>query len=128
MYQHTHVEVFVLNNHLYTDHHAELYLLSATALTVDNILKQLKEVKWEILGGSGGVLQLPGSQRRKLKAKYAGKTERKREGVKYWLWNCAYASWRWFIEKLDWQKEHAVADKIRGYAEKLTGMLGNCLY
>ena len=115
---------------MYTDEHAELYLLSTTALTVDNILKQLKEVEWETLGddGYGGVLRLPGSQRRKIEAKYAGETERKREGVKYWLWNCAYASWRWLITNLDWEEEHSVADKIRGYAEKLTGMLSSWLY
>ena len=117
---------WIITTHLYPDHHAEPYLLSATALTVDNILRQLKEVKWETLRGGtfGGVLRLPRSQRRKIEAKYAGETERKREGVKYWLWNCAYASWRWLIAYLDREKEHSVADKLRGYAEKLTGMLG----
>ena len=92
---------------------------------MDNILKELKQVNWEILQP---VLQLPGSQRFKIKEKYAGETERKREGVKYWLWNCPYASWRMLITQLDWFGEHAVADQIRGYAEKLTGMLGKSLY
>ena len=85
---------------------------------MDNILKELKQVKWDKLQH---VLQLPFSQRRKIEEKYAGETERKREGVKYWLWNCPYASWRMLITQLDWQREHAVADQIRGYAEKLTG-------
>jgi hypothetical protein len=93
---------------------------------VDNILKELKQVKWKILRLQ--VLLLPDFQRDKINEKYAGETERKREGVKYWLWNCPYASWRWLITRLDWQKEHAVADQIRGYAEKLTGMLGSSLY
>jgi hypothetical protein len=93
---------------------------------VDNILKELKQVKWETL--QWHVLLLPYSQQRKIDGKYAGETERKREGVKYWLWNCPYASWRWLITRLDGQREHAVADQIRGYAEKLTGMLGSSLY
>ena len=91
---------------------------------MDNILKELTQVKWETLWY---VLQLPASQQRKIEGKYAGETERKREGVKYWLWNCPYASWRWIITRLDQRKEYAVADQIRGYAEKLTGMLGSSL-
>ena len=92
---------------------------------MDNILKELKQVKWERLRG---VLQLPDSQRDKIENKYAGETERKRGGIKYWLWNCPYASWRLLITRFDWLEEHAVADQIRGYAEKLTGMLGSSLY
>ena len=34
-----------------TDEHNELYLLTITALTVDNILKELREVKWDTLSG-----------------------------------------------------------------------------
>jgi hypothetical protein len=109
----------------YTDEYDGLCLLSTTALTVDNILKELKQVKWEILHD---VLQLPYSQRRKIERKYAGETERKSERVKYWLWNYPYASWRWLITQLDREREHAVADQIPGYAEKLTGMLGSSLY
>ena len=90
-----------------------------TALTVDIILKELKQVKWETLQY---ILGLHPSKRHKIKEKYAGETERKREGVKYWLWNCSYASWRMLITRLDMWREHAVADQIRGYAEKLTGM------
>ena len=99
---------------------------SPTALTVDNILKELKKVKWETLHGYGdGVLQLSSSQKRKIEGTYAGESERKKEGVKYWLWNHPYASWRLIITKLEVEEEHAVADQIRGYAEKLTGMLGS---
>ena len=109
------------------------YLLSTIAFTLNNILKQLKQVEWKTLGGtsmfiSSGVLQLPLSQRHKIEAKYTGEAERKKEGVKHWMWNSPYASWRWLITGLDREKEHAVADQIRGYAEKLTGMLGSSLY
>ena len=96
---------------------------------MDNILKKLKEVKWETLSYKGsGVLQTPDSQRHVIEEKYAGETERKREGVKYWLWNNPYASWRRLITELDRKKEHTVADQIRAYAEKLTGMLNSSLY
>ena len=91
---------------------------------MDNVLKELKEVKWKTL--SYYVLQLPLSQRLKIE-KYAGETECKR-GVKYWLWHNPYASWRWLIPQLGVLEQHAVADQIRGYAEKLTGMLGSSLY
>ena len=88
-------------------------------------------MNWETLSGDvlgGSILLLPSSQRRKIEAEYTGETERKKEGVRWWIWNCPYASWRWLITRLDWKEEHAVADQIRGYAEKLTGMLGSSLY
>ena len=93
---------------------------------MNNILKGLKQVKWTTL--QVHVLELPTPQQFKIEEKYAGETERKREGVKHWLWNCPYASWRMLITQLDGRREHAVADQIRGYAEKLTGMLGSSLY
>ena len=83
-------------------------------------------MKWETLRIV--VLLLPSSQLLKIEEKYAGETERKREGVKYWLWHNPYASWRWLITRLDREEEHAAADQIRGYAEKLTGILGSSLY
>ena len=96
---------------------------------MDNVLKELKDVKWKTLGRDwdGDVLLLPSSQRCKIVDKYAGETERKR-GVKYWLWHNPYASWRWFITRLDKKEEHAAADQMCGYAEKLTGMLGSSLH
>jgi hypothetical protein len=109
----------------YINQYDELCLLSTTALTVDNILKELKQVKWEKLQH---VLGLSDSQWHKINGKYAGETKRRREGVKYWLWNFPYASWRWLIMRLDEWEEHAVTDQIHGFAEKLTGMLGSSLY
>ena len=85
-------------------------------------------MKWKTLSGYGGVLLLPPSQRLKIDAKYTGEAERKKEGIMFWIWHCPYASWRWLITRLDREGEHAVAEQIRGYAEKLTGMLGSSLY
>ena len=98
---------------------------STIALTVNNILRELKRVNWETLCSFayvGGVLQLPASQRHKIEEKYDGETERKKEGIKYWLWNHPFASWRRLITRLDWMEEHTVANQMHGYAEKVTGM------
>ena len=87
-------------------------------------------MNWKTLGGDvfGGILQLPGFQQHKIEAEYTGEAERKKEGVRWWIWNSPYASWRWLITGFDMEGEHAVADQISGYAEKLTGTLGSSLY
>lgn len=96
-----------------------------TALTLDNVLEELKLLTWWILRD---VLQLPHSQRDKIENKYPGEAERKREGVKYWLWNHPYASWRLLITQLDLWKLYETADQIRGYAEKSSGKLSSSMY
>ena len=99
---------------------------------MDNILKELKGVSWKTLCGTtlitGGVLELYSSQKTKIEREYATEDECKKAGITYWTWNHPYSSWRLLITQLDWKKEHAVADKLRQYAEKLTGMLSSYLY
>ena len=115
-----------------------LYLIPfslPSALTVDNVLRELKDVSWETLsdenfvshGGiriqySCGVLQLPESQRHKIEAEYSTEDERRTAAVRYWLASDPYASWRRLIRQLHRFEEHAVAKQIYHYAEKLTGM------
>ena len=99
---------------------------------MDNILKELKGVSWETLSGTytsiaGGVLELTPSQKAKIEREYTTEDDRKKAGITYWTWNHPYSSWRLLITELD-RKEHAVADKLRQYAEKLTGMLSSYLY
>ena len=103
-----------------------------SALIVDNILRELKDVSWQILSndkklssgifGAFGVLQLPKSQWRKIEAEYSTEDERKTAAVRYWLASDPYASWRRLIRQLHFFEEHAMAKQILCYAEKLTGM------
>ena len=104
-----------------------------SALTVDNVLRELKDVSWQTLsnrkwlsGGttiSFGVLCLPESQLRKIEAEYSTEDERRTAAVRYWLASDPYASWRRLIIQLHRYEEHAVAKQILSYAEKLTGMI-----
>ena len=106
---------------------------SATALTVDNILKELKEVDWETLCGKNeyindGVLDLPPSQQRRIEREYATEDERRNAAVLFWLIYNPYASWRLLIRRLDAYRKHSIVNRIRHYTEKVTGMLGSSLY
>ena len=103
-----------------------------TALTADNVIRELKDVSWETLskgmkisGGifiMSGVLNLPDSQRRKIEAEYTTEDQQRNAAVHFWLVSDPYASWRRLIGELDRRKEYAVAKQIHRYAEKLTGM------
>ena len=107
-----------------------------SALTVDNVLRELKDVSWQTLSNDkefsltdgtttalAGVLQLPKSQRCKIEAEYLTEDERRTAAVRYWLASDPYASWRRLITQLHDFEEHAVAKQIYRYAEKLTGMI-----
>ena len=107
------------------------FSFSTTALTVDNVLKELKGVSWKTLSSgaySDGVLELRFSPRSKIERKYTREEDRKKAGITYWTRNHPYSSWRHLITQLDLEKEHAVADKLCQFAEKLTGMLSSYLY
>jgi hypothetical protein len=104
-----------------------------SALTVDNVLRELKDVSWETLSNDKwlsndtvvihfGVLRLPKSQQLKIEAEYSTEDQRRTAAVRYWLASDPYASWRSLIAQLHRFEEHAVAKQIHRYAEKLTGM------
>ena len=103
-----------------------------SALTVDNVLRELKDVSWQTLSNEKrlsesktihfGVLRLPKSQRLKIEAEYSTEDEQRTAAVRYWLASDPYASWRRLIIRLDDLEEHAVAKQILRYAEKQTGM------
>ena len=97
---------------------------SDTALTVDNVVRELKDVTWKKLCY---VLLLPLSQQLKIENEYATENQRRNAAVHFWLFRYPYASWRRLITQLDDYGEHAVAERIRDYAEKLSGMLVSCL-
>ena len=79
-------------------------LFLPTDLTVDNVLRGLKDVLWETLAkgktmSSGvyklyGILWFPDSQRRKIEAEYSTEDQWKTAAVLYWLVSDLYASWR----------------------------------
>ena len=101
---------------------------SVTALTVDNVVRELKDITWETLCGHGtlgvgGILVIPRSQRHKIQNEYVTENQRRNSAVHFWLFSDPYASWRRLITQLDSCYEHKVADQIRHYAEKVTGML-----
>ena len=101
-----------------------------TALTVDNVVRELKDITWEILcvgECEGGVLLLPRSQRHKIENEYATENQRRNAAVHFWLFSDPYASWRRLITQLDFYEQHAVVDRICDYAEKLIGMLVSSL-
>ena len=106
-----------------------------SALTANNVLRELKGISWETLSSdevvslgrrhilySGGVLRLPKSQRYKIEVEYSTEDKRRTAAVRYWLASDPYASWRRLIRQLHTFEEHAVAKQILHYAEKLTGM------
>ena len=104
-----------------------------TALTVDNVLRELKDISWKTLSDrkelsdvsiiiGGGILLLPASQRHKIETEYSTEDQWKKAAVQYWLSSDPYASWRRLITQLDHFEEDAVAKQIHRYAEKLTGM------
>ena len=103
-----------------------------SALTVDNVLRELKDLSWQALSygkalsdgaiSLDGVLQLSKFQRLKIEAEYSTEDEWRTAAVRYWLASDPYASWRRLITQLDDFEEHAVAKQILRYAEKLTGM------
>ena len=103
-----------------------------TALTANNVLRELKDVSWETLSegkdmSNGikripGVLYLPGSQRCKIEAEYTTEDQWRNVAVHFWLVSDPHASWRRLIIELDRYEEYDVAKQIHRYAEKLTGM------
>ena len=106
------------------------FSLSTTALTVDNVVRELKDITWDILCGDDrtyGVLDLPDSQRHKIEDKYATENQCRNAAVHFWLFSDPYASWRKLIRQLDCLRQHTLAERIRDYAEKLSGMLVSCL-
>ena len=84
-------------------------------------LSTIKEVSPDITIHFG-VLRLPDSQRCKIEAEYSSEDQWRKEAVQWWIASDPYASWRRLITRLDDFEEHAVANQIHRYAEKLTGM------
>ena len=75
------------------------------------------------------ILGIPDAQLVKLRFAHHSTEEREAAVVRYWLLRDPLASWRRIIHELDyWAGYHVygyysdIADRIRHYAEELTGM------
>ena len=83
----------------------------ATALTHNNVLKELKELDWETLCDinvyiinshtCGGILELSVSEGERIERIHVSEEERKSAGVLWWVDHHPLASWRLLITQLD---------------------------
>ena len=98
---------------------------------MDNILKELKGLSWRTLSSGTltvhGVLELNPAKKNMIEKWYTREDDRKQSAVKFWVWNHPYSSWRLLVTLLDRVGKRDVADKLRHYVEKLTGMLSSYL-
>ena len=86
---------------------------------MNNIVEVLNMLPWKDVGKK--YLNVPESKLNAIKDKCDTDEERLVAIVRYWLLNDPYASWRKLIRQLDNWDRSDIADRIRKYAEKLTG-------
>ena len=98
---------------------SNVLFLSATALTVNNVVKELKDLDWYILCH---VLSLSGSQKERIERENATEDERRNVAVSFCLTYHSYASWRLLILKLVKWGKPSLSERLHPYAEKVTGM------
>ena len=101
---------------------------NATALTVNNIVQELKGVDFFKTINGRTILGIPRAQLAELQSAHHSTDEQEAAVVRYWLLRDPLASWRKIIRQLDVRAYYYghysdVADRIRHYAEELTGML-----
>ena len=93
-----------------------------TALTVQNVVQELRGVDLLEERLSGNVLGIPSAKFTELKSAHRSTDEQRAAIVRYWLLRDPLASWRQIIYRLDRWYFNNLADRIRHYAEELTGM------
>ena len=106
---------------------------NATALTVNNIVQELRGVNlleiYNSFSPSQNVLGLGEIILAELQSAHHSTDEQEAAVVRYWLLRDPLASWRKIIYRLDfwaglgYGNYSDIADRIRHYAEELTGML-----
>ena len=111
--------------------------INTAALTVQNILQQLRGVNLLEIKYSKSLLTIPPSKLCELKSAHHSTDEQEAAVVRYWLLRDPLASWREIIRQLDfWAIKNdyghygGIADRIRHYAEELTGkiLIQSCHY
>lgn len=91
-------------------------------LTSENIVKAVEGVWWKLLGIC---LSIPESKLDEIQRLYSDDSKRCQPLIHHWLDLDPSPSWRRVITALDnisWIKGSEIADRIRSYAEPLTGM------
>ena len=101
---------------------------NATALTVNNVVQELRGVDLFKIEYSNTILGISGAQLAELQSTHHSTDEQEAAVVWYWLLRDPLASWRRIICQLDeWAGRPGyghysdIADRIRHYAEELTG-------
>ena len=93
-------------------------LFVAPPLSLRNVVAVLNKLSWSRVGE---ILKIPQTKLNTIKDECDTDEERLLAIVKYWLLNDPNASWRRLICQLDIYCHSDIADRIRKYAEKLTG-------
>ena len=97
--------------------------LNATALTVSNVTTALQDLSARV----HYILRIPVSKCEELRHEFTSDEEYISAAVKFWMLHDPLAGWRRLVDQLYlWCLEYpdleAVGDRIRHYAEDLTGM------
>ena len=90
----------------------------APPLSLSNVVAVLNKLSWSRVGV---ILAIPQTKLNTIKDECDTDEERLLATVNYWLLNDPNASWRRLMCQLDWDGNSDIADRIRKYAEKLTG-------
>ena len=93
-------------------------LFVAPPLSLSNVVAVLNKLSWSHVGE---ILKIPETKLDTIEDECDTDEERLLAIVRYWLLNDPNASWRRLIRKLDIWDHSDIADRIRKYAEKLTG-------
>ena len=90
----------------------------APPLSLRNVVAVLNKLSWSDVGE---ILEIPETKLYAIRDECDTDEERLFAIVKYFLLNDPNASWRRLIRQLDVYRHSDIADRIRKYAEKLTG-------
>ena len=95
----------------------------ATGLTIDNVRKALQGMHWRKVGR---MLHIPDSKLDEIEGEYVANDQCEAAEavtvIRYWTLRDPFASWRRMIEYLEREGKNDQADRIRHYAEELTGI------
>ena len=98
-----------------------LFFATGPPFTIDNISVQLEGVHLWGSGGLSGWLCIPAHTQQKIQEQHSTPAEQMKATVQYWLSVDPTPSWRRLIWALEACKEDTAAERLKPYAEPLTG-------